>query len=75
MKEWRIYYKRKRSEGFDTRAEAVAFIRTIVSAGGSIYNIKQKGRNVLATTVFSLLRDARVRLAVMPNIETGSGRS
>jgi len=67
MKEWRVYYKRKHSEGFDTRAEAIAFIGKTVNAGGSICDIKQKGRSVLATTVFILLRDARVRLTMMPN--------
>lgn len=68
MKEWRVYYSRKYSEGFDTRAGAVAFIRKTIVSGGYIYNIKHKGRNVLATTVFVLLGQAKLKLMTMPNL-------
>ncbi len=67
MKEWRVYYSRKRSEGFDTREAALAFMQKTVSSGGSIYDIKKKGRSVLATTAFFLLREARLKLTVRPN--------
>ena len=67
MKEWRVYTRRRSSEGFDTQDEAVAFIRKTAVSGGHIHDIKRKGRSVLATTVFVLLSQARVKLTTMPN--------
>ncbi len=70
MKEWTIYYKnaaplnRTRSSGFEAREQALEFMKKVVSQGGGIRDIKQKGRSVLATDVFCLLRDAKLRVGL-----------
>jgi hypothetical protein len=67
MKEWRIHYREPgirgdHSESFETRGDALTFMAKTIASGGSIKNIQQKGRSVLAAAVFALLTDARLRV-------------
>jgi hypothetical protein len=69
MKTWRVYYRRKQSKGFDTRVQVRMFIHETVSLGGTIHDIKHTDRSVSAATAFSLLREARVKLTALSNME------